>query len=63
MGAYDLHLLGDDTDDTTRMDCAESTSLGPVSYYDMQGHRINAPTTPGIYIEYSAKDIRKVIIK
>ena len=63
MGAYDLHLLGGDTDDLTRMDCAESTSLNPVSYYDMQGHRINAPTTPGIYIEYTAKGIRKVVIK
>ena len=62
MGAYDLHLLGDDTDDTTRVDCVESAALGPVSYYNLQGHSIAIPTTPGIYIEHSARGIRKVIV-
>lgn len=63
MGAYDLHLLGDDTDDATAVSCLPQSVEDAVARYSLSGFRIAEPCAPGIYIERSSKGVRKVIVR
>ena len=63
MGAYDLHLVGDDTDDTTAISCIRQSAENKVAWYSLSGYRVAEPSVPGIYIEHSSKGVRKVIVK
>ena len=66
MGAYDLHLVGDDTDDATGIGYSNAPGppeYSPLSYYNLHGNLVPTPTNPGIYIEHSAKGVRKLIVK
>ena len=63
MGAYDLHLVGDDTDDATDIGCIRQSAENKVAWYSLSGYRVAEPSVPGIYIEHSSKGVRKVIVK
>ena len=63
MGAYDLHLVGDDTDDATGIGRMRQNVENKVAWYSLSGYRVAEPSVPGIYIEHSSKGVRKVIVK
>lgn len=63
MGAYDLHLSGESTDDTTDISCILQSAESDAVWYSLSGYRMAKPNVPGIYIRRTPNGVRKVIVK
>ncbi len=65
MGANDLHLLNRQIEDTTPVQAPDAPRdfANETHYTLLNGVRVNSLSTPGVYIEHSAKGIRKLVVR
>lgn len=59
---YQLNGLGYRTAAYTGLESIDATTA-PAAYYNLQGQRIDAPTTPGIYIIRRGTTVSKTVVK